>query len=58
MNRKFRRRFMWMEDRLRESGRGAADATPEELERLWQRAKEYEGKNREVKNIEPGFNKS
>jgi MazG family protein len=31
MNRKFRRRFMWMEDRLRES---------------------------EVKNIEPGFNKS
>lgn len=41
-NRKFRRRFQWMEERLCESGR-AADATPmQELESLWQRAKAEE----------------
>ena len=41
-NRKFRRRFQWMEDRLRERG-GSADQTPmEELESLWQQAKEAE----------------
>ena len=38
-NRKFRRRFQWMEERLRESGRGPAQATAEELEALWQQAK-------------------
>src|SRR5271165_4069618 len=35
-NRKFRRRFMWMEERLRERG-STADQTPmDELESLWQ----------------------
>jgi len=38
-NRKFRRRFQWMEDRLRETGRSADQASMEELESLWQQAK-------------------
>jgi len=41
-NRKFRRRFQWMEDRLRESGRSAGQASMEELESLWQKAKGQE----------------
>lgn len=41
-NRKFRRRFQWMEDRLRETGRSADQASMEELESLWQRAKAKE----------------
>ncbi len=41
-NRKFKRRFQWMEQRLRESGRGPEQATPEELETLWQQAKDLE----------------
>lgn len=41
-NRKFRRRFHWMEARLQESGRSAADAPMEELESLWQQAKAHE----------------
>jgi len=41
-NRKFRRRFQWMEDRLREGGRSAEQASMEELESLWQRAKAHE----------------
>jgi MazG family protein len=41
-NRKFRRRFQWMEERLREKG-GSAETTPmEELESLWQQAKQQE----------------
>ena len=43
-NRKFKRRFQWMEDRLRESGRPAEQASMEELESLWQQAKSHEGK--------------
>jgi MazG family protein len=39
-NRKFRRRFQWMEAQLRASGRSAQAATLEELESLWQQAKE------------------
>ena len=39
-NRKFKRRFQWMEDRLHESGRSADQAPMEELESLWQRAKQ------------------
>ena len=39
-NRKFRRRFQWMEAQLRASGRNAQAATLEELESLWQQAKE------------------
>jgi len=42
-NRKFKRRFQWMEARLRESGRGADQASMEELESLWQQAKKAEG---------------
>jgi MazG family protein len=38
-NRKFKRRFQSMEARLRETGRGPAQASMEELESLWQRAK-------------------
>jgi nucleoside triphosphate diphosphatase len=41
-NRKFKRRFQWMEQRLQESGRSAEQATTEELESLWQQAKERE----------------
>jgi MazG family protein len=41
-NRKFKRRFQWMEQRLRESGRSPEQATTEELESLWQQAKELE----------------
>lgn len=41
-NRKFRRRFQWMEDRLREGGRQADQASMDELESLWQQAKAHE----------------
>lgn len=41
-NRKFRRRFQWMEDRLRETGRTPDRAAMEELESLWQEAKRRE----------------
>ena len=41
-NRKFKRRFQWMERRLRESGRGPEQASLEELESLWQQAKGLE----------------
>ena len=41
-NRKFKRRFQWMEDRLRDSGRTADQAPMEELESLWQQAKAQE----------------
>ncbi|HXM22576.1 MAG TPA: nucleoside triphosphate pyrophosphohydrolase [Terriglobales bacterium] len=41
-NRKFKRRFQWMEERLRTSGRSPQQASMEELESLWQRAKQQE----------------
>lgn len=41
-NRKFKRRFQWMEVRLHESGRTADQAPMEELESLWQQAKAHE----------------
>jgi MazG family protein len=41
-NRKFRRRFSWMEDRLREQDRTLEQATLEEMEALWQQAKTLE----------------
>jgi len=44
-NRKFKRRFQWMEERLHESGRSADQASMEELEGLWQRAKAEERDN-------------
>jgi MazG family protein len=41
-NRKFRRRFQWMEARLREAGKSPEQAGMEELETLWQQAKREE----------------
>jgi MazG family protein len=38
-NRKFRRRFQWMEEQLRASGRSPGQASMTELESLWQQAK-------------------
>jgi tetrapyrrole methylase family protein/MazG family protein/ATP diphosphatase len=45
-NRKFKRRFQWMEARLQESGRSADQATMDELESLWQQAKREESKSK------------
>ena len=45
-NRKFKRRFQWMEQRLRESGRDPEQATMDELESLWQLAKQQEKSER------------
>ena len=41
-NRKFRRRFQWMEQQLHHSGRTPEQATVEELDTLWQQAKQQE----------------
>jgi len=41
-NRKFKRRFQWMEERLRASGRAPQQASMDELETLWQQAKRAE----------------
>jgi uncharacterized protein YabN with tetrapyrrole methylase and pyrophosphatase domain len=41
-NRKFRRRFQWMEERLHENGTTPERATMDELESLWQQAKRQE----------------
>jgi nucleoside triphosphate diphosphatase len=41
-NRKFKRRFQSMEERLRETGRAPDQAGMDELERLWQQAKREE----------------
>jgi uncharacterized protein YabN with tetrapyrrole methylase and pyrophosphatase domain len=41
-NRKFKRRFQWMEGQLRASGRTPQQATINELESLWQQAKQQE----------------
>jgi len=41
-NRKFRRRFEYLEARLREQGRKPADASLEEMEALWQESKNQE----------------
>ncbi|HEX4784219.1 MAG TPA: nucleoside triphosphate pyrophosphohydrolase [Candidatus Sulfotelmatobacter sp.] len=41
-NRKFKRRFQWMEARLHESGRTADQASMDELESLWQQSKREE----------------
>jgi MazG family protein len=41
-NRKFRRRFQWMEERLRENGSVPNKTSMEELESLWQQAKREE----------------
>jgi len=41
-NRKFKRRFQWMEQQLRMVNRAPDQATAEELESLWQQAKQQE----------------
>ena len=41
-NRKFRRRFQWMEERLRVGGRAPQQASMDEMETLWQAAKRKE----------------
>ena len=41
-NRKFKRRFQWMEEQLRAAGRMPQQARMDELESLWQRAKGQE----------------
>jgi MazG family protein len=41
-NRKFKRRFQWMEEQLRAKGRTPQQATMDELESLWQQAKQQE----------------
>jgi nucleoside triphosphate diphosphatase len=41
-NRKFKRRFQWMEEQLRQSNRTPEKASMEELESLWQQAKQQE----------------
>jgi len=41
-NRKFRRRFEWMEQRLHESGTSPETVSMDELESLWQQAKQQE----------------
>ena len=41
-NRKFKRRFQWMEQRLRERGRTPDQTSMDELESLWQQAKREE----------------
>jgi nucleoside triphosphate diphosphatase len=46
-NRKFKRRFQWMESCLHESGRSVDQASMEELESLWQQAKAHEKESAE-----------
>ena len=41
-NRKFRRRFGWLEEQLRQEGKDLISATLEEMEQLWQKSKEAE----------------
>jgi uncharacterized protein YabN with tetrapyrrole methylase and pyrophosphatase domain len=41
-NRKFKRRFQFMEEQLHSAGRTAQQASMEELESLWQAAKKQE----------------
>ena len=41
-NRKFRRRFEWMEEQLRATGKNPEQSTMDEMESLWQRAKRSE----------------
>jgi MazG family protein len=41
-NRKFKRRFQWMEEQLRSAGRTPQQLSMEELESLWQQAKQQE----------------
>lgn len=44
-NRKFKRRFQWMEEQLRNSKRTPQQAPMDELETLWQKAKQREARD-------------
>ncbi|HEY7913551.1 MAG TPA: nucleoside triphosphate pyrophosphohydrolase [Blastocatellia bacterium] len=52
-NRKFRRRFRYIEDRLREQGRKPADSNHIEMDALWDEAKQKE-KDRSAIDVKPG----
>jgi uncharacterized protein YabN with tetrapyrrole methylase and pyrophosphatase domain len=41
-NRKFRRRFGWLEEQLHRQGRTLEEASLDEMEALWQQAKKLE----------------
>lgn len=41
-NRKFRRRFGWLEEKLHTQGKSLQDASLDEMEELWQQAKTFE----------------
>jgi len=43
-NRKFKRRFQWLEQEIRRSGRRLEDATLDEMEALWQQSKAQESR--------------
>lgn len=45
-NRKFRRRFGWLEEQLRHRGKKLDESSLEEMEALWQQAKTMEGSNK------------
>jgi MazG family protein len=51
-NRKFRRRFRYIEDRLREQGRKPADSNHIEMDALWDEAKQKE-KDRSATDVKP-----
>jgi MazG family protein len=53
-NRKFKRRFQWIEEQLRASGRGPQQASLTELESLWQQAKTHLKKNDQASEREAG----
>jgi len=53
-NRKFKRRFQWMEEQLRAGGRTPQQATMDELESLWQQAKQRE----QQQDLAPSASKS
>ncbi|MFB3814543.1 MAG: nucleoside triphosphate pyrophosphohydrolase [Terriglobales bacterium] len=42
-NRKFKRRFQWMEEQLREKGRNIQSSSLDEMEALWQASKRQQG---------------
>ena len=52
-NRKFRRRFRYIEDRLRDQGRKPSDSDHKEMDALWDEAKEKE-KDQAHSDIRPG----
>lgn len=52
-NRKFRRRFRYVEDRLREQGSKPADSTEREMDALWNEAKKKE-RDRSALDTKPG----